>query len=462
MYAQFRYLDGPELGETRVVPNDFATLGRHPESDVPFDPNRALEVSIRHAAVFKQGGSFLVRALGSTNGTFLNGKRVRGDRPLEAGDVLQLGPTGPRVEFLIAAALPVTARPSRPVPAPPVDLITTVGSTVGRAPVTEERVAALVARRTSHWKGFAAGAVVVALAAGAYFRWDAARERRALEAERTLLLGRVDGLLARLDRTRSSVADLDSVISRARSQVGTIRQAVATQPLSAAQLDTVGRSLEAESSRHQAVIEAADLDPADLTRAAAPAVVALVAEFRTGELRSGSGFAFRSERDTAWLATARHLLEDSLGGAPVELAVIFNRSGQAFRAKVTQLHDSADLAIVAARIRGGVPVVPAIGDSVGPGQPVAILGFPAGLDSSGAWRKTGARAIASVGTVLTADPVKLELDAYGTYGSSGSPVFGPGGQVVGVVFGGRRDQARRILAVPATVLKSFLDGDANR
>ena len=80
MYAHFRYRDGPRQGDTTVVPHDFATIGRHPSSDLSFDATDELQVSVRHAAVFKQGGGFMVRDLGSTNGTYLNGKRVRGDR----------------------------------------------------------------------------------------------------------------------------------------------------------------------------------------------------------------------------------------------------------------------------------------------------------------------------------------------------------------------------------------------
>src|SRR5262249_55550362 len=117
VFAEFRYLDGAQAGESRVVPNDFATVGRHPSSDVPFDPDKALQVSVRHAAVFKQGGSFLVRDLGSSNGTFLNGKRVRGDQPIEPGDVLQLGPTGPKIEFRIFTTAPAATRgPTAAVP----------------------------------------------------------------------------------------------------------------------------------------------------------------------------------------------------------------------------------------------------------------------------------------------------------------------------------------------------------
>ena len=155
MYAHFRYRDGPRQGETVVVPHDFATIGRHPSSDLPFDATDEIRVSVRHAAVFKQGGGFLVRDLGSTNGTYLNSKRVRGDRPLEPNDILQFGPTGPTIEFTLVATLPAGSRirPAVANPAPASDIIRPSGRTI-------ERIRAEVVRQTTPWRWIAAVAVV--------------------------------------------------------------------------------------------------------------------------------------------------------------------------------------------------------------------------------------------------------------------------------------------------------------
>jgi pSer/pThr/pTyr-binding forkhead associated (FHA) protein len=46
-----------------------------------------------HARVFKRDGQVFVEDLGSTNGTFLNRKRVAGPMPMSAGDRLQVGDT---------------------------------------------------------------------------------------------------------------------------------------------------------------------------------------------------------------------------------------------------------------------------------------------------------------------------------------------------------------------------------
>ncbi len=50
------------------------------------------EVSRRHAALRPTGGRIELEDLGSTNGTFVNRKRVSGAQPLRTGDRVQLGP----------------------------------------------------------------------------------------------------------------------------------------------------------------------------------------------------------------------------------------------------------------------------------------------------------------------------------------------------------------------------------
>ncbi len=48
-------------------------VGRHPECDVRLDSRR---VSRRHCLIIKERGDLVVRDLGSTNGTWINGRRI--------------------------------------------------------------------------------------------------------------------------------------------------------------------------------------------------------------------------------------------------------------------------------------------------------------------------------------------------------------------------------------------------
>lgn len=71
-----------------------ARIGRSEESEIVLlDPS----VSRAHAVVEVAGGDALVRDLGSTNGTFLNGRRIESER-LREGDELRFGNTRMRVE----------------------------------------------------------------------------------------------------------------------------------------------------------------------------------------------------------------------------------------------------------------------------------------------------------------------------------------------------------------------------
>lgn len=451
MYAHFRYRDGPRQGETVVVPHDFATIGRHPSSDLPFDATDEIRVSVRHAAVFKQGGGFLVRDLGSTNGTYLNSKRVRGDRPLEPNDILQFGPTGPTIEFTLVATLPAGSRirPAVANPAPASDIIRPSGRTI-------ERIRAEVVRQTTPWRWIAAVAVVVAGGTGGLMAWQSYQLRQELEQERSTLLARVDGLLARMERATGPIAGLTTALSDARRGIDSLKHRITSEQVSGATLDSVTRTLAAATGRHEALLNAAALDPAAAARASSGAVAVIVAEFGSGRVTSGTGFGIRRQGDTVWVATARHLVEDSLDGPATRIAVIFNGTGQVFQARMVRRHDSADVAVVAAWIRGGRPVVAGLSDSAKVGDPVAITGFPFGLDSLGDWRTTGTAATSTTGTITEFGPDLLSVDGYGTHGSSGSSIFAPNGTVVGLVSGVGRLATQRLIVVPAHHLAALL------
>lgn len=84
-----------ETGPPRVVPlsGTGVIVGRGAGADVVIDD---VYTSDEHAELLPDNGSWSVRDLGSTNGTFLNGAKVTRPTPLAAGDQLRLGKT--RVE----------------------------------------------------------------------------------------------------------------------------------------------------------------------------------------------------------------------------------------------------------------------------------------------------------------------------------------------------------------------------
>ena len=79
---------GPQAGMRLLLDQDVTTLGRHPESDVLLDD---ITVSRRHAEIARaKDGGYLVRDVGSLNGTYVNRERVE-ERSLVHGDELQVG-----------------------------------------------------------------------------------------------------------------------------------------------------------------------------------------------------------------------------------------------------------------------------------------------------------------------------------------------------------------------------------
>jgi pSer/pThr/pTyr-binding forkhead associated (FHA) protein len=71
-----------------IAADETLVVGRSFGCDLPVSAPRA---SRRHAAVEPSERGHLVRDLGSTNGTTVNGAPLDGPRALEDGDVLQLG-----------------------------------------------------------------------------------------------------------------------------------------------------------------------------------------------------------------------------------------------------------------------------------------------------------------------------------------------------------------------------------
>jgi S1-C subfamily serine protease len=182
-----------------------------------------------------------------------------------------------------------------------------------------------------------------------------------------------------------------------------------------------------------------------------------VSELPGGRSIAGTGFAVVARGDTGWIVTARHLVVDSAGRRALRLGFLFNGSSQNFRARLVGVADSADLALLMVRVRGGVPAVRGFGDMLRGGDPVAALGFPVGLDPAGRWRSEGVRAVGFTGTTRRVGPDLVEIDSYGVSGSSGSPLFAADGRVVGMVFGGDPASAGRIVyAVPAKAVEELL------
>lgn len=75
---------------TQFELGDGATMGRADSSDIPVDDPFASSV---HARIFPRGQFMYIEDTGSTNGTYLNGRRLRAAERLKVGDTVRIGET---------------------------------------------------------------------------------------------------------------------------------------------------------------------------------------------------------------------------------------------------------------------------------------------------------------------------------------------------------------------------------
>ncbi|MDZ4766903.1 MAG: FHA domain-containing protein [Chloroflexota bacterium] len=81
---------GPQPNQIYELTKEIVTIGRDITNDIVInDP----EVSRHHMRLTRGAGGFTLEDLGSTNGTFINGQRLTGARPLRNGELVGLGET---------------------------------------------------------------------------------------------------------------------------------------------------------------------------------------------------------------------------------------------------------------------------------------------------------------------------------------------------------------------------------
>src|SRR6185503_4658499 len=161
MPIELRILGGARAGHVESFEKNDIALGRHPLSDLRFDAKLDLDVSTRHGEIRLVDGRYAVYDAQSTNGTFVNGKRVSpgGLRELHDNDVIMFGPQGPSVLVHIGRVTAPIKKTPPSVPSPSIynsaELETTSPSLPvsaeaprQRRPNTGERVAIAVAQQT--------------------------------------------------------------------------------------------------------------------------------------------------------------------------------------------------------------------------------------------------------------------------------------------------------------------------
>jgi S1-C subfamily serine protease len=481
MKAKFTVLSGARAGQTSIFSQAYICIGRHPQCELQFDPDKDLDVSSRHAAVALDGMMYVLRDLGSTNGTFVNGHRLTTDHVLASQDVVRFGQQGPEVEFAaIGDTRPVPSPGGasgmgtvvfgmqEPQPPPPRPVLTPEQLKNPRrtpGPGTTTRVQIAVKKET---KGLRRATLILfgllVVMSGAYL-WEARMTGQRLAEQRRALLGQVDSLAQQIGALSAGNEGLKTALDSVQSEAGRLKQQLTTaSPGDAPTMASLRRRFDAAVRQQRNLAGAARLDATGIAAANRDAIALVFVQFADHRVFTGTAFAVQSDPTGGLLVTNKHVVTDSAGNMAERIGVVFNGTPQNFKADLIRVHPDADLALIRASVHRGFPVVKKVAPASrggAMGESVAILGFPLGLDLAKGqdWSQVGAAATLTLGTVSRVLPGVLQLDSYGAQGSSGSPIFDREGSVIGVLYGGQPGSNGRIIyGVPARYVQELIAG----
>lgn len=420
MSAELHVLTGDRAGLVVSLSGAECTVGRHAGCTLRFGADAEHGVSAHHARFARTPAGWVLHDLGSTNHTWLNGRRVDAAAPLRDGDRIVLGAGGPMLEIRIPRA-PAQTYVRRTAP-----------------------------RRVMRTTMAAAAACITGTAAALHLHLPDGDFRGASPAPSPPAATGAPGLRER--EMRGTPAD-------------SLRSAIARAAAAANQAQRASRRGEPASGGTPAATSAPlpDRHPQLPARPPRPgeggnrlAVARIWVEAGDGEVSTGTAFSVRAN---GLLATSRHVVQRE-GGPPRRIAVQFTGSTQVWRARLVAVSGEWDLALVKVDdIVGAVPTVRGLNlrpDTLAAGAPVALVGFPRGGAPVEGAPARPVRSLAAFGTARAGCCV--EVYARSAAGASGSPLFDAEGKLLGVLFGGDPRAPRPVLyAVPAVAVARLME-----
>lgn len=466
MKAIFTYLTGGRAGQAVVVEKSYAMLGRAPQADVRFGPDHDLPVSGRHAAVVFRDGDWILRDLASTNGTFVNGERIKGEHQLGDQDLIRLGDGGPMLRFGIvhegwrpgAGQVVVPAEPPAEPEPEPVAATTVIPKTplsTAMPPVPDEgRFVAPVTATSRRAPWVAAVLLVTVLGSlGGLALWKARASKGAVD-ERAVLLAQADSLFSTLEAIGRRDTRLSGALDGAKAETARLRSRIRRAPQDQQVLAPLRDSLDRLSTSFGRLAAAAALDAQQIARTNEQALALVEATYGDGTRRTATAFSARRAGQLVYV-TVQDLLSDSAGQPPVSITLQPAGDVKPLPTRALAAQAALNVAVLEAPrgVDAGTP--PTLAGSAGSalvGQASVMLGYPARI-AAGDSAPAQATALASVSI---AGERLIQLEPLGGVLAPGSPVFDRAGAVIGMLLPTAND--RLLDAVPAPAIAAFLAG----
>jgi pSer/pThr/pTyr-binding forkhead associated (FHA) protein/S1-C subfamily serine protease len=494
-------------------------IGRGVDCEVrPLGMDDELISRIHAEILLKDEGSVVVRDARSVNGTFLNGEYLEAEERLKEGDQIALGEEGPVLvveKLSVSLAVDkgagslstllvrrIVEEASQGSAARVRQLVWTilavfVTAVVGLYLLTEKRERDTAAALEEQRRGLEQQRQALEDYRQALARqrattdsvlWAAATEYDRLRTElETARLGAAPAVV--VDSLRQALIEADRrtqalEASLARSQTALTRQLAAGDSARRRAAAEVAR-LQAELERARGAqvspglldslrqaIEEAEEQAANIgaqlravsgvnlagVAQANQGAVGLVTVFMGLRLFDGSGFVITP---SGYFVTNRHVAQPD-GEQPDSVFVTLADERFRVAAEVIAVAPPSgpDFAVLRILDHKGpyVEKVDWSGTRVTQGEPAALIGFPAGLGAA-LDQTRRVRTSMSAGIFSKVTPELIQFDGFTVEGSSGSPVFNAGGEVVGVHRGSLRGATGLGFAVPITQLVPFLPAE---
>lgn len=362
------------------------TVGRAPASLLAFPPGDT-RASAHHAEITYDGSGYVVRDTGSTNGTFVNGRRVYSFR-LKSGDVLEFGTGGPKVQFDVEGE-----------PGP--DLPPTVAPTQGL---------------------------------DSAIPGNGSRAQQSKEFGRTTVRLMIDRAVK---KTSTQFKVLVAVLSVLVVSLVVVVGYLAMRPSPVSQ----GFDFRAIASENQAAVvflyvrfSLTDENGTPIEEDAATG---------SGFVVSPDGYIVTNRHVLQLWEYDENWVRNRYKGVIREIKVVFaDRSPDAaIPGELVRLSDSidTDLAILRVKPFEKMPYLRNFNTDIstlGQGDPVAVIGYPLGKDLFTFTQAKTAETSLSTGVISKVAAKKIQLDASANNGNSGGPVFDRNGNVIAVLTQG--------------------------
>jgi len=272
---------------------------------------------------------------------------------------------------------------------------------------------------------------IVVVGAAAVVVWQGLTARR-----QAAQLGSVLDSLGRENITlRTAKVAADSEAARLQREIAAARDPARIAALQQ-QYTTVQR-------RRHDIATAQGVDYRAIVAANGPAVAIVYVQFAdTAQMWTGTGFCVNAD---GTMLTNRHVVVNDQGQRPARIAIQFSGSHDILPGRFLRAAPDADIALIKVESQGPFPVVAGLASDgqTQAGDPIALVGFPLGMDLP---QDSVFRASLMTGTVsrVIGDSL-LQLDAFSGTGASGSPILDRTGRVIGIEFGGQRESGGRIV-----------------